>query len=64
MKFILTGVVLTVAIVGISVAVDVQSRPSTERPPSDGAARLICAQAGSKARRKRSSCGPSLPAGS
>jgi multidrug resistance efflux pump len=43
MKFILTGMVVTAAIVGISVAVDIQSRPSAERPPADAAARLICA---------------------
>jgi multidrug resistance efflux pump len=43
MKFILTGMILTVAIVGISVAVDFQSRPSVERPPADAAPRVICA---------------------
>jgi multidrug resistance efflux pump len=43
MKFILTGVVLTVAIVGISVAVDLQSRPMAERPPANAATRLIFA---------------------
>jgi multidrug resistance efflux pump len=43
MKFILAGVVLTVAIVGLSVAVDIQSRPSAERTPADVATRLISA---------------------
>jgi HlyD family secretion protein len=43
MKFIMAGVVLTVAIVGLSVAVDIQSRPAAERPRTDAAARLICA---------------------
>jgi multidrug resistance efflux pump len=43
MKFILTGVALTVAIVGISVAIDIQSRPSAQRPSADEQPRLICA---------------------
>jgi multidrug resistance efflux pump len=43
MKFIVTGMILTAAIVGLSVAVDFQSRPTEERHRADGAARLICA---------------------
>jgi multidrug resistance efflux pump len=43
LKFILTGMVLTVAIVGLSVAIDVQSRAPDQRPRPDAGPRLICA---------------------
>ena len=43
MKFILSGIVLTTAIVGLSVAVDLQSRSPAERPRPETGPRLICA---------------------
>ncbi len=43
MKFIVSGIVLTVAIVGLSVAIDIQSRSPSQRPPQDNGPRLICA---------------------
>jgi HlyD family secretion protein len=42
-KFILTGIVLTVAIVGVSVAVDLQSRTTADRPPQNDGPRPIFA---------------------
>jgi multidrug resistance efflux pump len=42
-KLILTGTVLTIAIVGLSVAIDAQSRTPRERPVPDAGRRLICA---------------------
>ena len=64
MKFILAGVVLTVAIVGLSVAVDMPSRG----PRWNGLARTrrpvrSARPGGSKAQRPKSNCGLSLPDG-
>ena len=42
-KLILTGMVLTIAIVGLGVAIDAQSRAPTDRPRPDAGSRLICA---------------------
>ncbi len=43
MKFVVSGIVLTAAIVGLSVALDVQSRSPAERQGPDVSRRLICA---------------------
>jgi multidrug resistance efflux pump len=43
MKFIAVGIVLTVAIVGVSLTIDFQSRSPADRPPPDNAPQLIYA---------------------